>query len=304
MKKIVVIGSLNIDVVVGVDHMPAVGETILADDYTLIPGGKGANQAFALGRMGADVTMLGAVGRDAYGEMELQNLREAGVDVSHIARTDAATGMALISVNAAGNNSIVVLQGANLMVTREYIDSKMAVIEAADAVIFQLEIPLDTVVYAAAAAKRLGKTVILDPAPVPSNLPDELLRNVDILKPNEVELAALTGIADISSCLQEACDMLLNRGVGCVLASLGSAGAYVALRGGESRSFPCEPVQAVDTTAAGDSFTAATAFALANGRTIFSAVEFAGRIGSLVVTRKGAQSSIPTRDEVAAIWNS
>lgn len=302
MNKIVVVGSLNVDYVVNVHHIPAVGETILSDRLSVVPGGKGANQAFALSRMGADTVMLGAVGKDANGDLELDSLRHAGVDVSHIARTDSNTGMAFIAVNAEGNNNIIVVQGANLSVSREYIDSKMDILRTADIVVMQLEIPLDTVIYTAKAVKAMGKTVILDPAPAPGPLPDELLEQVDVLKPNENELAMLTGIDDIKANLKESCRLLLQKGVGCVLASLGADGVYVAPCKGEGRIFPCEDVPVVDTTAAGDSFTAATAFALARGRNIFDAVQFANRIATVVVTRKGAQSSIPTRDEVERIW--
>ena len=304
MKKITVIGSLNIDFVVEVKHMPVAGETILTDGFTLVPGGKGANQAFALGRMGANVTMLGAVGKDAYGDVLLKNLVQADVDISHVAHTDLPTGIALISVDETGNNSIIVIQGANRSVTREYIDSKMDILKASDVVILQLEIPLETVVYVATIAKQLGKTVILDPAPAPSYLSDELLQQLDIIKPNELELAALTNMTNIRDNLEEACNQLLNRGVGCVLASIGSDGVFVAMKDKQPRIFPCEQVPVVDTTAAGDSFTAAIAFAITNGEDIYSAAQFANQIATVVISRKGAQSSIPTKQEVDAIWQS
>lgn len=304
MSKILVIGSLNVDYVVNVDHMPAVGETILAGNFTLIPGGKGANQAFALGRMGADITMLGAVGSDSNGDTELSSLQGANVDTAHIARLDGSdTGIALISVNSDGNNSIVVVQGANKQVSKQYIESKIDVIKSADIVVLQLEIPMDTVIFAAKTAKAMGKTVILDPAPVSGPLPDELLAQVDVLKPNEIELAALTQMPDATENLDKACGLLLDKGVGCVLASLGSSGVYVAPKGEEAQIVPCQDVKVVDTTAAGDSFTAAIAFATAKGLSIFKAAEFANRIASIVVTRKGAQSSIPTKGEVDSIWS-
>lgn len=303
MEKIVVIGSLNLDYVVNVQRMPAVGETILAEDFSRIPGGKGANQAFALARMGADVTMLGAVGKDPNGELEIENLRKAGVDVNQIALVEEATGMAWISVDSCGNNSITVVQGANRLVSADYLDRHMDTLQNADIVVLQLEIPLSTVIYAAAAAKALGKLVILDPAPVSEPLPEDLLRHVDIMKPNELELETLTGMRDAKKRLPLACEKLLAQGVGCVLASLGSEGVYVAAKGTTFRQYPCEKVPVVDTTAAGDSFTAATAFALAKGKNVFEAAQFANKVASVVVTRKGAQSSIPTKEEIDNLWN-
>lgn len=301
MKKILVIGSLNVDYVVRVDHIPVAGETVLGKNFSMVPGGKGANQAYALGRMGADVAMLGAVGRDARGEMELTSLAGAGVQVDHIRRTDTPTGMALIPVNAEGDNAIVVIQGANHDVTPEYIDEQVGMLREADIVMLQLEIPLETVVHAAKLAKRLGKTVILDPAPMPESLPDALLRCVDYLKPNEIELAILTGAPDASGDVSEICSKVLACGVGCVLASLGSRGALVALPG-VTRHFPGERVSVVDTTAAGDSFTAAVAYALSRGREILDAVRFANRVAAVVVQRQGAQSSIPSKAEVERLW--
>lgn len=302
MNKIVVVGSLNVDYVFELDHMPAVGETILAKNFQMVPGGKGANQAFTLGRMGADVSMLGAVGQDENARFELNSLESVGVDTSHIARLEAATGMAMIPVNGNGDNSIIVVQGANALVTPGYIDSNLAVLQKAEIVLLQLEIPLETVLHTAKLAKSLGKTVILDPAPAPDTLPGELYRCVDYLKPNEIELAMLTGLTDHFD-LQAACDRLLQQGVGCVLASLGPKGVYVGLPEGRSRLLAVQAVPVVDTTAAGDSFTAAIAYALANGRDIVDAATFANQIASVVVQRKGAQSSIPTGREVADIWN-
>ena len=301
MKKIVVVGSLNVDYVVDVRHMPAVGETVLAENFSITPGGKGANQAFALGRMGADVVMLGAVGKDANGDFEVESLKSADVKADHIARTVRNTGLALISVNEEGDNNIIVVQGANLDVTREYIDSKIGVLQEADIVLLQLEIPLDTVMYVAKIAKEMGKLVILDPAPAPPSLPKELLTNVDIIKPNEIELMALTSLSGGN--IKAACEVLLNKGVGCVLASLGEKGAYAAPAESEYRSVSGEKVTTVDTTAAGDSFTAAVAFALAKEKSIYQAMEFANKTAAIVVSRKGAQSSIPTREEIDNIWN-
>lgn len=299
MNKIAVVGSLNVDYVVNVNHMPAVGETVLANHFQMVPGGKGANQAFALGRMGAEVSMLGAVGNDGNAQFELESLARAGVDIGSVARMEAPTGMAMIPVNSAGDNSIIVVQGANALVTPAYIERNISALQEAQIVLLQMEIPIETVFYTAKLAKSLGKTVILDPAPVPEQFPAELYQFVDYIKPNEIELAMLAGE---TGNLQAACDCLLQRGVRCVLASLGAKGVYVGLPHGRSCRLDVEDVLVVDTTAAGDSFTAAVAYALANNRDIVEAARFANRIATVVVQRKGAQSSIPTAHEVRAIW--
>lgn len=302
MAKIVVIGSLNIDFVVNVPNMPEVGETLLADHFDLIPGGKGANQACALGKLGADVMMLGAVGNDSYGDMELESLRSAGVDVSRVARReDCSSGIALITVNGQGDNSIVVIQGANKTVDRAYIDQNRDVIESCDLVIFQLEIPMDTVCYAALMAKQLGKTVILDPAPAPHSLPPQLMQCVDYLKPNETELTTLTGRKDAQEHLKEATDELKQLGAKSVLVTLGKDGVFLNLSDGSTATVPAKKVRTVDTTAAGDSFTAGFAYGLSRGEDALSAVDLANRVAAVVVTRKGAQSSIPTIEEVQNI---
>ena len=299
MKKIVVIGSLNADFVVNVSHMPVVGETVLAKDFELIPGGKGANQAYALGRLGADVTILGAVGDDGYGKLLLGNLENAGVNVSQVGVVPGAnTGMAIVTVNKDGNNSIVVVQGANALVSKEYIDSKRSVIGQSDIVVLQLEIPAETVIYAAKLAKELHKTVILDPAPAVRGLPKELFENVDIIKPNETELSILSGIDRAEERLEDATGILKKAGARCVIVTLGNKGVYLSPPDKEARIIEAEPVRVVDTTAAGDAFTAALAFGLSRGNTLRSSALFANHVSSIVVTRKGAQTSIPTLQEV------
>ena len=205
MGKILVVGSLNVDMVMNVDHMPAEGETILCDGMTLVPGGKGANQACAAGRLGTDVAMLGAIGDDDYGALQLKSLSEAGVEVGGLLKKEGQnTGTAFITVNKSGNNSIVVVPGANSAFRPEDIEANRELIEQCEIMILQLEIPLDTVCYAAKLAKSLGKTVILDPAPVPEHFPEELYEYVDIVKPNETELGMLTGIAEAQKHLTEA----------------------------------------------------------------------------------------------------
>ena len=298
-KKILVIGSLNIDCVVHVDHTPVTGETILCNEMQMIPGGKGANQACAVGKLGADAAMLGAVGRDSYAELQKQSLTGAGVDVSHlIVREECSTGLAFITIDKNGDNSIVVIQGANVAVTKEDIDRNTELITESDIVIFQMEIPTDTVIYGAQKAKELGKTVILDPAPVPEHFPEELYRYVDIVKPNETELGMLTGITVTENNLERAAACLRDRGVKNVIVTLGGNGVYVDSEEEGKMRIPAVKVRAIDTTAAGDSFTAALAIKISEGKSIQEAVIFANYVSSIVVTRQGAQSSIPTLEEV------
>ena len=299
MGKILVIGSLNIDMVMRVDHMPTAGETILCDGMKLVAGGKGANQACAAGRLGTDVTMLGAIGNDSHGEMQRDSLQRSGVDVSGlITKESVSTGTAFITVNKEGNNSIVVVQGANAQFTPEDIEAHRDLLEECEIVILQLEIPLDTVLYAVKLARTLGKTVILDPAPVPEHFPKELYQYVDIIKPNESELSRLTGIADAQNHLEEAVQIVKDHGVRNVLVTLGGDGVYLDTENEPPVHIPAKKVEVVDTTAAGDSFTAALAAMLLEGKTLKEAAEFANQVSAIVVTREGAQDSIPTLQEV------
>ena len=297
MKKILVIGSLNVDMVVKVPHMPAAGETILAGNMELVPGGKGANQAYAAGRLGARVTMFGAVGSDSYADIEKKSLASAGVDTSRLLmREGKSTGLAWITVNEAGDNSIVVIPGANATVTEQDIADNEALLRDCDILLCQLEIPLKTVVYAVKRAKELGKTVILDPAPVPQEFPEELFSYIDIIKPNETEAAQLLG--ESVSNYEEASDKLRAKGVKNVLITLGPKGAYINSETEGKLLMPVRQVPVVDTTAAGDSFTAALAVRLAAGSSLVQAVRYANEVAAIVVTRKGAQTSIPSADEV------
>ena len=299
MGKILVIGSLNIDMVMKVDHMPTAGETILCDGMKLVAGGKGANQACAAGRLGTDVTMLGAIGNDSHGEMQRDSLQRSGVDVSGlITKERVSTGTAFITVNKEGNNSIVVVQGANAQFTPEDIEAHRDLLEECEIVILQLEIPMDTVLYAMKLARTLGKTVILDPAPVPEHFPEELYQYVDIIKPNESELSRLTGIADAQNHLEEAVQIVKDHGVKNVLVTLGGDGVYLDTENEPPVHIPAKKVEVVDTTAAGDSFTAALAAMLLEGKTLKEAAEFANQVSAIVVTREGAQDSIPTLQEV------
>ncbi len=298
-KKILVIGSLNMDMMVEVDHMPTVGETILSLGLKYNPGGKGANQACALGKLGVDVTLLGAVGKDSYADMQRNSLSEAGVDISRlIERENTSTGIALIPVNREGDNCIIVIQGANATMSRTDIDNNLDLIRSCDIVLFQMEIPIDTVCYAAEKAKEFGKTVILDPAPVPADFPEELFRNIDVIKPNETELGMLTGIEDAQDHLTEATEMIRHKGVKNVIVTLGGRGVFLNSEESGISVIPALTVNVVDTTAAGDSFTAGFASQLLEGKSPREAAEFANIVSAIAVTRPGAQQSIPSLQEV------
>lgn len=304
MKKILVIGSLNLDMVINVDHTPCVGETILSNRLDMIPGGKGANQACAVGRLGGNVSMLGAVGDDMYADIQIKSLKAAGVDVGHVIRRQSSmTGLAVVAVNKEGDNSIIVVSGANATLAPEDIDANYHLLEESEVVILQLEIPLETVCHAAKLASKLGKTVILDPAPVPKMFPEELYQYIDIIKPNETELAMLTGIDNVERHLEEAVRVLRNKGVKNVIVTLGDKGVCLSNAKEEFHRIDAIRVKAVDTTAAGDSFTAALAFMLTQQRSLKESVKFANLVSSIVVTRKGAQSSIPSYEEVEKYYN-
>lgn len=304
MGKIVVIGSANTDLEVKTDRMPAPGETILGGRFMMTAGGKGANQAVAASRLGGEVTFVARVGCDLFGEQALAGYRSERMDVRHVTRDAAASsGVALICVDAAAENSIVVAPGANERFSPEDVDRAEAEIAAADFVVLQLEIPLPAVVHAAEVAARHGVRVILNPAPAAA-IPDELLRRCYLLTPNRSECAMLAGMPVVDTDdAERAADALLARGVRQVVVTLGGEGSLV--KGPDcSKRVPARRVEAVDTTAAGDTFNGALAVALSEGRTLLEAVRFATAASSIAVTRMGAQSSVPTRAEVDALMNS
>lgn len=298
MAEIVVLGSLNIDLVARVPRFPAAGETLTGSDFKTVPGGKGANQAVAAARLGANAAMVGRVGDDVFGGSLIEGMRKDGVDADHVLATPGApTGTALITVDDRAENSIVIIPGANGNLSPADVDTWAGVIRGAKVLMLQLEVPLETVLRAAETAKKAGVTVMLDPAPA-RELPVELLRQVDIITPNETEASILTGrtVSDARTAKLAAVD-LLRTGVGTVLVKLGARGALVAA-GNTFEHVDGFSVQAVDTTAAGDAFGGALATALVEGKSLQEAVVFANAVGALATTRFGAQTSMPSRQEV------
>lgn len=298
MQPIIVLGSLNMDLVTRVHHTPAVGETILGKGLLQIPGGKGGNQAVAAARLGGDVTMIGAVGDDANGHTLRQALQADQIDVHHVHLLEnVPTGTAFIMVNDSGDNSIVVVPGANHQWSSTMIPPDL--LRGAGMVIAQLEIPLDIINDAFTQAKSAGVFTLLNPAPAQS-LPATLLANTDLLVPNETEFQLLTGhAADHDAGLRAGADKLLHAGVGAVLVTLGADGAYYQ-DGNDAFYTPGYQVDAVDTTAAGDCFIGAFAAHRSRGMDVMSCIDFAAQAAALAVSRSGAQPSIPTLNETHA----
>lgn len=298
---IVVVGSSNTDMVVKSDRIPAVGETVTGGQFVMAAGGKGANQAVAAARLGAQVTLVAKVGQDTLGDQAVAGYQREGIDTDCILRDPVqATGVALILVDDRGENLISVASGANHALSPADVDRASTVISAADVLVLQLEIPLETVERAAAIAAAAGVPVILDPAPAPAApLPPTLLRNVACIKPNETEAERLTGVAvtDQASA-QRAADKLLAAGARQVIVTLGTRGALVVERPGQGVVVPAHRVQAVDSTAAGDAFSGALACGLGRGQSLVEAAKYAALAAAMSVTRLGAQPSLPTADEV------
>ena len=302
MKKILVVGSSNVDFVLGVKEMPKIGETIRGISFANIPGGKGANQACACGKLGGDCTFLSCVGLDSMGDLVLNSLKSANVDVSAVQRLDnTPTGMAFIMVDQTGDNSIVVIPGANGKCKSRFYESHLDLVDQADIVLTQLETPLDDIYALLKQAKAAGKVTVLNPAPAPDNIPDDVLAAVDWITPNETELSRITGMpADTLEEISAAAAILLGKGVGNVLVTIGSRGVFLCSKT-EQIHYPTIHTTAVDTTAAGDTFNAAFTVALSEGKTVADAIRFANTAASISVTRKGAQTSIPSREEVDII---
>lgn len=297
MKNICVIGSLNMDLVVNVDAMPKPGQTIIGSNFKEVPGGKGANQAVAMARLNGNVSMIGKVGEDGFGQTLISSLKNDKVDTTYIQTTKGSTGVALITVDKNAQNSIVVSPGANFEVKEEDIDNNIKAIENSDIVVLQLETPLNTIKYALNKAKELNKYTILNPAPA-VKLDDEIIKNVDLLTPNETELEIISGVSiETEEDIQKAAQIMIEKGVKELIVTLGSKGSLY-INKEKSMFKKAYKVEAVDTTAAGDSYTGALAVALSQDKGIEDAMDFASKVGALSVLKEGAQSSLPTLEDV------
>jgi ribokinase len=294
--KIVVVGSANTDLVIKVKHLPVPGETVLGGNYMTAQGGKGANQAVAAARLGADVTLVARLGQDAFGNESFAAYQAEGIDTNYIFRDDCApSGVALIIVDQAGENIISVASGANSKLSPADILAAEAIIHEADCVVTQLEIPVETVQAVVDLAKRHGVRTILNPAPA-ALLPSELLAKVDVLTPNETEAVKLAGNHSQTH-VREAVSMLTTKfRVKNIVMTMGKNGAMIA--GFQPEIVPAYKVDSVDTTGAGDAFNGGLAVALANGETLLSAVRFANAVAALSTTRPGAQPAMPVSKEV------
>lgn len=298
MKKIIVIGSSNVDMVVRTSHLPAPGETILGGEFFMNQGGKGANQAVAIKRLGGNLIFMAKLGNDVLGRQSVGYFKKEGIDTRYIALDeDSASGVALISVDDHAENSIVVASGANMLLNEQDVDKMLEEMCEGDIFLMQLEIPLQTVEYAARKAFGKGVKVVLNPAPARS-LPKELFRHLYMVTPNRIEAEMLTGIkiandADVEKVAEEICAM----GVKNVIITLGSKGCLIREEGVSYRidAFKVEPV---DTTAAGDTFNGALCVGLSEGMDLKQAAVMASKASSIAVTRMGAQSSIPYREEL------
>ncbi|MDE1163149.1 MAG: ribokinase [Acidobacteriaceae bacterium] len=305
MKSIVVVGSINLDLVANVARMPAEGETIPGTDFATYPGGKGANQAVAAGMLGAKTVMVGCLGDDLLADRLRKALEGAGVSTEAVKTVQGASGSAVILVTESAGNSIVVIPGANAKLRPEDMDAHRELFAAAGVILAQLEIPLDTVERLAQIAGELGVPLVLDPAPAQA-LSAETLKHVTWLTPNETEtqiLLSSSGEFVVGDAAAEAADRLLSTGVRNVILKMGERGVYLAGADVERGYVPPYRVHAVDTTAAGDAFNGGFAFALTQGMAPRDAAQFACAVAAVSVTRVGAQPSMPTLEEVDALRN-
>jgi ribokinase len=298
--KIIVVGSLNMDLVVRMPKIPRPGETLLGGVFKTFPGGKGANQAVAAARLGVHVTMIGCIGNDSFGQEMRATLAKEGIDTTHIlVHPDEATGVALIQVDAQGQNSIAVASGANFHLTSTNVEKAMQIIGEFNALVMPLETPLETIYTATDIAARKGAKVILNPAPA-QILEKDLLQLVDVLLPNEYEIAFMTGMQlQSASDINYAAEKLLSLGPRNLIVTMGSQGAILFNeKKARPTIIPAWQVQAVDSTAAGDCFVGALAVGLCEGKSITAAAKFASAAAAISVTRIGAQPSLPYREEV------
>jgi ribokinase len=298
-SQILVVGSINMDLVVRAQRFPVAGETLRGEGFKVVPGGKGSNQAVAASRLGGSVKMVGRVGADTFGPTLRKTLEDAGVDATEVkADPNAATGVAFIILDASGQNSIIIAQGANLSVKPENLRTLEPLFEKSDVLLLQLEIPMESVEEAVKIAKEKGARVVLDAGP-PTPLTDKLIKQIDVLSPNETEASALLGreVAPTAKDAEAAARELLAKGAGSVVFKLGERGCLVVSKD-EVIHLPSYIVDVVDTTGAGDAFTAALAVALGEGKSLKEASLFASAAGALAVTKFGAQPSMPGRADV------
>jgi ribokinase len=293
---VIVFGSINIDLVATASRLPVAGETLLGRDFFKAPGGKGANQAVAVARLGIPTQMVGRVGAHSFGAELVSSLQSAGVKTENVSiESMVSSGVAVILVDDAGENEIIVIPGANKHIDKEDVERLSLLLPQATALLLQLEIPMCAVVAAAKAAHNAGVQVILDPAPVESNLPEELYPLIDIITPNEIEAGQLVGFAvNGEESAQTAAAELLQRGVKCAIIKLGAKGVFCATAT-ESFFTPAFAITPVDTTAAGDAFSGGLAAALAEGLSLRQAVVWGTAAGALAATKQGAQPSLPDR---------
>ena len=297
MKPIIVFGSINMDLVTKSPRLPRAGETLQGYEFFTAPGGKGANQAVAAARLGLPTYLLGRLGDDEFGRQLRRSLQESGVNTDRILVDQAASsGVAVITVDDAGENNIIIVAGTNGRVNHQDIDRLTDLLPGAAALLLQLEIPLPAVIAAAQAARRAGVSVILDPAPAKGDIPPELYPLVDIITPNEIEASQLVGFpVDGQEAAAKASAELRQRGVGSVIVKLGDRGVFCST-GEETFFVPAFSVQAVDTVAAGDAFNGGLAAALAEGRSLREAVVWGAAAGAISATKAGAQPSLPDRE--------
>lgn len=291
-KRIVVVGSINMDLVYEVPSIVKEGQTIQTTDHHLFFGGKGSNQAMTAAQLGADVAFVGSVGEDGYGQQAIFNLEGQHVDTTYI-HQQGLTGQAIIQLSHTAENSILLYPGANFNVTPAQIDEASDVIERSDMLLLQLEIPLPAIERAIDIAYASNTQICLNPAPS-QPLSDDMLMKIDYLTPNCTELESLSGIPFDEDNLSEACEILINKGVGCVIVTLGKKGSYYFTRDGQQGYLSSNKMRPVDTTGAGDAFSGALAVALLNGAELEEAIHYASDVAGYVVTQKGAQPEIPS----------
>lgn len=297
MGKIVVIGSINLDLVVEVDEIPKLGETVMGNSLSQIPGGKGANQAVAMAKLGCDVDFLGKVGNDNFADLVLDSMKKAGVNTRNIKRENTSTGIAVINVDKKANNNIIVIAGANGEVDETYLLEHEEIIKNADAVVFQLEIPIDTVKFGLKLAKSHNKLTVLNPAPA-YELDDEIIENVDIIIPNEHELSRLAHMEIKDEIdLTVASKSLIERNVKKIIVTLGEKGALYVDKN-TTKLYPAYKVNAVDSTAAGDAFIGGFVGNYIQTKDIDKAIDMGQKTAAISIQRFGAQTSLPTLEEV------